>query len=216
MPLHLLQSLLHEEGETAQLLRERGVTQNLLRTIIPRRGGQRPTAELITSVGVEWVVEAALAEAERRAVPPDDLFMLYALIRDDRDFVPDALAELGVDVDELREAVWTSLTSRAPLPAGEDDPGYPTVRWRSSSCLGLVVGGGGVLVALWILNMAVTGHQVPITSVGWAVIHVAWAIVLSVVGGLVALVPRWRRFGLGLLLLGALGWVLAIWAWSQP
>ena len=116
----LLLGLLHENDQTAALLRSRGATLEGLRG---RDGLAEVTAAteaplplpLSSLARVAFI--AAAEEAGRRGCPLGTPHLLYALLRDDRYLVCRTLVEAcRVDLAELRAAVWDLLAESATVP----------------------------------------------------------------------------------------------------
>lgn len=215
----LLLGLLHENDEAAALLRSRGMTLEGLRGkdgLAEVAWGEKAPLPLPLSALAGITVTTAAEEAGRRGCPVGTPHLLYALLRDDRSLVSRTLVEAwGVDLAEMRAAVWGLLAESSTRPLGENKPAYrpsPYTLPHGSAILGFLIGGSGVVLAYFALVRLAAGSGHTLDGI-LGVFHGSWTLVVVAFGGVLAVIPSRRRTGLGLLVLASVGVVFTLLNW---
>jgi hypothetical protein len=210
----LLLGLLAEDDQITELLQRHGVRPSALRKIWAHMKTTDPAPYHTRMVAV--MLQLAVEDAARRGQDVTTAHLLAAMLRDERDFTTEALRDLKVDPAAVRAEVGRMVDQLPQVREQRNDPDFIpdyVLPVRGSSCLGVFVGVGGVGLAVAILNMFVDRKHIQVAPEFWPTFHIAWAVTLTVVGGVLALFPRQRRTGLGIVFLAAIGYIIGVWTW---
>lgn len=211
---HLLLGLLAEDDQVTELLQRYGVRASALRKIWAHLKTTDPAPYRLGLVSL--MLRLAVEDAARRGQDVTTAHLLAAMLRDERDFTTEALRDLKVDAAAVRAEVGQLVDQLPQAREQRDDPDFIpdyVLPVRGSSCLGIFVGASGVGLAVAILNMFVDRKHLQVAPEFWPTFHIAWAVTLTVVGGVLSLFPRQRRTGLGIVFLSVIGYVVGVWTW---
>lgn len=214
---HLLLGLLAEDDQVTELLQRHGVRASALRKNWAHLKTTDPAPYRLYLVAL--MLRLAVEDAARRGQDVATAHLLAAMLRDERDLTTKALRDLKVDPAAVRAEVGKLVDALPQVREGRDDPDFIpdyVLPVRGSSCLGIFLGASGVGLAVAILNMFVDRKHLQVAPEFWPTFHIAWAVTLTVVGGVLALFPRQRRTGLGIVFLSIIGYLLALWGWFGP